>query len=437
MTEIASELLGCFPDTMAVLGKLAAEPGVCLLDSSDASGWSYIGVRPVQKWLGHTLADWQDFRADAAGFISAPAPKPGAVPFPAGFMGAVSYDLGLLLEGVGSRHPDTTDGLPLFHFGYYESVLAFCHLAGTAYICGRADSPSWQVLAQAVKGDQSVRVAPPAQAVTAVSDQDEAGYVRMVGRALELIKSGEIYEVNCSRRFRLPWSGEAAAAYELYRNLRSHSPVPYGAYYSADGWRILSASPEMFLELKSGGVATRPMKGTRPRGRDAVTDEIYRRELIDSPKERAELLMVTDLLRNDLGKVCQTGSVLVRDLRSIEAYRGVFQATSCVAGQLLAGKTAFDLFAAAFPGGSVTGCPKHRALRAIDDLELSRRGYYTGALGMISCYGDMSLNVLIRSIVLSGGQAVFSTGGGIVADSDPGSEFAETTLKAEGMLAAF
>ncbi len=430
------------PDTMAVLGALVGEPGVFLLDSSDGSGWSYIGVCPVRTWSGNSLPDWDKFREEARPFLG--LARSSGVPFPAGIMGAVSYDLGLLLEGVVSRHPGLQDGSALFSFGYYESVLAFCHGRGQAFLCGREGSPSWRILKEAsavrsasLSSSSARPLVPPPGMALPLSDHDEARYVQMVLRALALIQAGEIYEVNCSRRFYIPRLFSLPEAFLLYQRLRVHSPVPYGAFWSAGAMKVLSASPEMFLDLYDGRVMTRPMKGTRPRGNDAAADARYRRELEESPKERAELLMVTDLLRNDLGKVCRTGSVVVRDLRTIEPYRGVFQATSCVEGRLRQGQDAFDLIEAAFPGGSVTGCPKHRAVLAIDGLELSRRGYYTGALGYISCYGDMMLNMLIRTVILDRCGAHFSAGGGIVADSDPALEYEETALKAEGMAAAF
>lgn len=424
------------PDLPAVLRALAAEPGVFLLDSSDGRGWSYLGVRPSRVWSGRTLADWEDFRREARPQIG--CSRVTDVPFPQGLVGAVSYDFGLLLEGIVSRHSDELAGLPLFSFGYYDSVLAVDHIQGEAFLCGLPGSLSWKILKAALKaGVVNPRCETVLTSMVPGTDHDEADYVQLVLRALELIRAGEIYEVNGSRRFALPFCGSSEEGVDLYQRLRANSPVPYGGYWSAGPLKILSASPELFLGLKAGRVSTRPMKGTRPRSADPSEDERYRRELEESGKEKAELLMVTDLLRNDLGRVCRPGSVAVRELRTIEPYHRVFQATACVEGVLRAPMDVFDLLEATFPGGSVTGCPKHRAVQVIDDLERSRRGYYTGALGYISCCGDMSLNVLIRTIVLANGQALFSAGGGIVADSDPVKEFEETALKAEGMCAAF
>ncbi|MEI6438317.1 MAG: anthranilate synthase component I family protein [Candidatus Omnitrophota bacterium] len=419
---------------LAVMHALAGQPGLFLLDSSDGSGWSYGGVLPRRTWSGSTLEDWQAFRDEARQLLH--RPRSGDVPFSSGLMGALSYDLGLLMEGIASRHPETRPGLPLFSFGQYEAVLAFNTLDGRVTLGGHRDSPAGKMLQEALKATDVPADTAAYPSIAPVSDQDEASYVGMVKKALALIRSGEIYEINCSRRFDAPLCLSSVEEIGLYQRLRALSPVPYGAYWDAGDLKVFSASPEAFLELKDGGVVTRPMKGTRPRGQDAVADARFLLELESSDKEKAELLMVTDLLRNDLGKVCRTGSVKVQSLRRIEAYRSVFQAVSCVQGRLASGRDAFDLIEAAFPGGSVTGCPKHRAMRAIDDLELSRRGYYTGALGYISSGGDMKLNMLIRTILLDRRGAHFSAGGGIVADSDPASEFHETTLKAEGMINA-
>ncbi|MBF0595288.1 MAG: anthranilate synthase component I family protein, partial [Candidatus Omnitrophica bacterium] len=408
------------------------EPGVFWLDASDGRGWSYFGVRPVHDWQGRTRAEWDVFKKEARSLIK--EPFAGPVPFSSGLMGAVSYDFGLLLEGVSSRHVDERGGGPLFSFGYYDSVLAFDHKKGEAWICGNDRSASWNILFAAADASRKSGSVPGDNSLSVpVSDHDDISYVSMVRRALDYIRCGEIYEVNLSRRLTCPFDGEALA---LYQRLRAGLPVPYGAYYDAGSIKVLSASPEVFLDLKQGLVLTRPMKGTRPRGKSAAEDDVLFRELEGSNKEKAELLMVTDLLRNDLGKVCETGTVIVKELRTIEKYTNVFQAVSTVEGRLNSGKDAFDLIEAAFPGGSITGCPKHRAAGVIDELESSRRGYYTGALGYISCGGDMKLNMLIRTIILRGGQALFSAGGGIVADSDPVKEFEETALKAEGMVSA-
>jgi len=429
-------------DPVAVLKALGVEPGVFFLDSSDSSGWSYIGVRPARVWRGRTLAAWDRFKFEARALIS--SSQPGApVPFPAGIMGAVSYDFGLLLEGVGSRHREEVPGAPLFSFGYYDAVLAFSPGNETLFLCGRQTAAGWIKLNEAVKraagafGEISGAIKGFSNdKVFAGSDFDPDEYCEMVRRVLELICAGEIYEVNGSRRFTCAVDGKKTSALDIYLRLRRIAPAPYGIFYSDRLVSIAGSSPELFLELSRGKVLTRPMKGTRPRGNSPREDEQFRYELEQSAKEKAELLMVTDLLRNDLGKVCAQGSVQVSELRAIEAYKNVFQAVSAVEGSLKEGADAFDLLEAAFPGGSVTGCPKHRAVQVIDALERSRRGYYTGAAGYISCQGDMKLNILIRTIFLRNGQAEFSAGGGIVADSDPQQEYEETTLKAQALIRA-
>ncbi len=196
---------------------------------------------------------------------------------------------------------------------------------------------------------------------------------------------------------------------------------------------MISSSPEMFLTLHDGVVKTRPMKGTRPRGQTAEDDRRYYEELLNNSKEQAELLMVTDLERNDFGRVCDFGSVQVEQIREIEEYRTVYQATSTVVGQLRPRKNAFDVIQACFPSGSITGCPKIRAMEIIDELESSARGTYTGALGYISFNGDMAFNVLIRTMLIMDKTISFHSGSGIVADSQPQHEYEETLVKAQAM----
>lgn len=256
-------------------------------------------------------------------------------------------------------------------------------------------------------------------------------YIKGVVRVKEYISAGDIFQVNLSQRFEKKLTTEP---YKLYSRLRSISPAPFASYLSFDGIKLLSSSPERFLKLVDRKVETRPMKGTRPRGKTVLADKRLKRELLHSRKDKAELVMITDLLRNDLGKVCRYGSVKVKELRIIESHPTVYQATSTVIGELLPEKNAIDLLMACFPGGSITGAPKIRAMEIIDELEPTKRGPYTGALGYIDFNGNMDLAMIIRTFVIVNSNVYFQVGGGIVADSIPEMEYEETLHKAMALI---
>lgn len=255
-------------------------------------------------------------------------------------------------------------------------------------------------------------------------------YLSAIRKIKNYIAAGDCYQVNLSQRFTAPLN---EAAWELYRRLCRVSPAPYAAYLNLGGAQILSSSPECFLQVDGRQVVSRPIKGTRPRGATLVEDARLREELITSPKDRAELLMITDLVRNDLGRVCEPGSVSVSKLCQAESYAQVHHLVSTVQGTLREGCDTTDLLRATFPGGSITGAPKIRAMQIIRELETAPRNVYTGAIGMIRPDGSATFNIAIRTMILKEGKVYFSAGGGIVADSDPETEYEESTFKAEGM----
>ncbi|MEI7998185.1 MAG: aminodeoxychorismate synthase component I [Candidatus Omnitrophota bacterium] len=270
------------------------------------------------------------------------------------------------------------------------------------------------------------------------SNTSQREYQSAVKKALQHIHRGDIYQINLSHRYEVgikQWQ-KYVHPVEIYKQLRALSPSNFSAYMN-DGQRvILSSSPERFLKLTGNIVQVKPMKGTRPRGKTSREDQSNKIELVQSDKEKAELLMVTDLERNDLGRVCSYGSVNVKAMRTIEEYKTVFQATSTVEGRLHEKFDQFDLLRATFPSGSVTGCPKIEAMKIIRKIEKAKRGVYTGALGYISFTGNMDFNVLIRTILLEKDKISFYVGGGIVADSNPQKEYEETLVKSQAMVAA-
>jgi para-aminobenzoate synthetase component 1 len=260
------------------------------------------------------------------------------------------------------------------------------------------------------------------------------GYLDAVARVRDYIIAGDIFQANLSQRFEAPLEEDP---WPFYRRLREVNPAPFAAYLEFDGVAIASASPERFLQVDPDGrVETRPIKGTRPRGVSPEHDAALSQALHDSAKDRAENLMIVDLLRNDLSRVCLPGSVKVPELFALEGYRTVHHLVSTVTGRLRPGKTATDLLAAAFPGGSITGAPKVRAMEIIAELEPSRRGIYCGSIGYLSLTGAADTSIVIRTIVALGGHAYFSAGGGIVVDSDPEQEYQETLHKARALITA-
>ena len=396
------------------------------------------------KTLGELL---ESYELDQGG---APTPLAG------GAVGYLSYDLCHFIEHVPSDAVDDLQ-LPECCLGFYDVVITFDHLEERTYIAssGFPEQDEAQRLKRAGERLEQVKAAlenhqrgmsrqsaPLNERKSPV--QDSSGmplrsnfthdeYLRAVETAREYIISGEIYQVNLSQRFegRLPTD-----PYDLYQRLRSINPAPFAAYLNFDEVNVLSASPERFLKLDGDRVETRPMKGTRPRGRSAAEDATLAAELQDSIKDRAENVMIVDLERNDLGKVCRIGTVNVSELCTLEKYATVFHLTSCVEGRLAEGKNRIDLLAASFPGGSITGAPKIRAMEIIDELEPTRRSVYTGSIGYLSFSGRMDLNIVIRTILVKNDRVYLQVGGGIVYDSEPEAEYQETLHKAEALFQA-
>ncbi|MDH5284950.1 MAG: aminodeoxychorismate synthase component I, partial [Gemmatimonadota bacterium] len=382
---------------------------------------------------------------------------PGLPPFQGGLAGFLSYDYGALLERLPPhRHDDLA--LPDAVLGLYDWVIAWDHVARSAWIISTGIGPDgaaratrarerlqWvtRVLGTRAAGAAGRRLTGyqagvPAPAF-AVSLGDRAagigmrstftrdGYLDAVRRVREYILAGDIFQANLSQRFEAPLEEDP---WTLYRRLREVNPAPFAAYLEHDGMAVLSASPERFLQLDAAGrVETRPIKGTRPRGYIPIHDAALARSLSESTKDRAENLMIVDLLRNDLSRVCQPGSVRVPELFALEEYRTVHHLVSTVTGQLAPGRDATDLLEATFPGGSITGAPKIRAMEIIAELEPTQRGIYCGSIGYLSVTGAMDTSIVIRTLVAAGGRITFSVGGGIVADSDPEEEYQETLDK--------
>ncbi len=372
------------------------------------------------------------------------------VPFLAGAVGHLGYDLGRHIEQLPCLASDDLQ-VPDCLMGLYDRVLIFDHVNGRLYVASTGlpelnpDAASRRARA---RGEELIRrlewftkwralrispgeLGPPIGGLQANFTKD--GYLDVVRKAKEYIAAGDIYQVNLSQRFSTGLDGEP---FVLYRRLHRINPVPFGCFLDYGDVAVVGASPERFLRLRGREVETRPMKGTRPRGKSPDEDRYLRTELLSSVKDQAELVMIVDLERNDLGRVCKYGSVRVPTLRVLETYATVFQTTARILGRMRPDRDRIDLIRACFPGGSVTGAPKIRAMEIIEELEPTRRGIYTGSIGYLDFGGDLDLNIAIRTMICRGGQAYFQVGGGIVADSDPEAEYEETLVKAKAFVEA-
>lgn len=367
-------------------------------------------------------------------------------PFIGGAVGYLGYDLCHHIEKL----PRTAiDDLPVpdCFFGLYDGVIIIDHSNGTVHVAspdllGNADAWVDEVesIIHASFADRSSALASShhagqtnAQSSKPVltAGSSKVDYLAAVQRIKDYIESGDIYQANLTRRFMAQYD---LLPFETYLKLRHLNPAPFAAYLDFGSGHILSSSPERFVRIRNGRAQTRPIKGTRPRGKTPEEDRRHRLELINSEKDRSELLMIVDLERNDLGRVCKPGSVQVTELFELEEYATVYHLVSTIEGDLDTGVDVIDCLKAVFPGGSITGAPKIRAMEIIDELEPVQRGIYTGAIGYIGFDGQADFNIAIRTIILQQGKAFFSAGGGIVWDSDPKMEYEETIHKASALI---
>jgi para-aminobenzoate synthetase component 1 len=382
---------------------------------------------------------------------------PGLPPFQGGAAGLFGYDLCHHLERLPRPRFDDF-AIPDLAVGFYDWVVAFDHAAGRAWLLStglpetdprRRPRRAARRLAQVKRrlegptplipwtsGPVLRKLAPqyPVPGLGALTSTfDREGYLRTVARAVEYVHAGDCFQVNVAQRLLAP---ATLSPVDLYGRLRQRNAAPFAGYFDLGDFVVASASPERFLYLTGDEVETRPIKGTRPRGETPEQDRAQAAELLASAKDRAENVMIVDLLRNDLGRVCRFGTVQVAAVCRLETYRYVHHLVSEVRGRLRAGLGPVHLLRAAFPGGSVTGAPKVRAMEIIAELEPTARGPYCGSLGYIGFDGAMDTNLLIRTFTVGRGWAQFPVGGGIVADSVPEREYEETWHKAEGLLRA-
>jgi para-aminobenzoate synthetase component 1 len=463
------------PTVATLLRRVALRPWPVLLDSSggppDLASWSFWAFDPFQVLthdghacrltvrLGRTRAAHDNPFAALRGELARRTLPTGDTPTPlrAGAIGFLAYEIGRHVE----RLPATVRhdiALPHMHWGFYDSVLAVDHRTNTAqaWACdlGGADPghllDRWEaILAESTAHNDpaptNLAPAPSVPLDRLACNFTPASYRAAVARAIQYIAAGDIFQVNLSQRFTVPL---ACPPVELYLRLREANPAPFAAFLaggpsSSPGtetpWAVLSSSPERFLRVHGRHVQTRPIKGTRPRrmpGDEAA--EAFNRQSLDnllaSPKDAAELAMIVDLERNDLGRVCDYGSIRVSEARTVEPYASVFHTVAQVEGRLHRRYDLVDLLKATFPGGSITGAPKVRAMEIIDELEPTARSVYTGAVGYIGFDGRADLNIAIRTLIADRDSVHLQVGGGIVADSTPEDEYQETLAKGQRML---
>jgi len=359
-------------------------------------------------------------------------------PFAGGAVGYIGYEAGEGLESLPPRKGDVFS-LPDISFAFYDLVLAVDHLEKRSFLIStgfpehgaKSDKRCRERLdyfkGLLLRGANCVERAPYLTGPLS-SSYSKPSYLEAVHKIKAYIEEGDIYQANLSQRFTGDFKG---SAYELYRQMQEVNPVSFAAYLQFPGISIVSNSPERFLSLRKGRLETRPIKGTIARGADGMADADAARRLKSSRKDGAEHLMIVDLERNDLGRVCRFGSVQVEDLKRIETYSNLHHMVSTVSGRVKDGTGPIDCIRAAFPGGSITGAPKVRAMEIINEVEPVPRWVYTGSIGYIGFDGGMDMNIAIRTAFISGEKICFSVGGGIVADSDPLAEYEETMLKSE------
>jgi para-aminobenzoate synthetase component 1 len=439
---------------------LAADPMVLVRSKGDVTQLRRRGEQAWSVVQGDALSVAQELLPPSR------EPVPGLPPFQGGLAGYIGYDWGATLERLPAPRYDDL-AIPDVVLGLYDWVIAWDHRIGAAWLIstglpdsgsgwerrarermdlvrthlggragGAGTSPESETLARA--GCTTAPTYPAeevsgARAIDLRSTFTHRGYLDAVARVREYIVAGDIFQANLSQRFQCP---RPEPQFELYRRLRRRNPAPFAAYLGFADLGVLSASPERFLRLDPAHslVETRPIKGTRPRGLGPMHDAALGRALAESAKDRAENVMIVDLLRNDLSRVCRPGTVRVPELFALEQHPTVHHLVSTVLGELAPGATPAALIRATFPGGSITGAPKVRAMEIIAELEPTRRGVYCGSIGYLSVTGAMDTSIVIRTCLAVHGQIYFQAGGGIVADSDVELEYRETLDKARGLI---
>ena len=461
MTDYLIKVYDYDGDGNDILSFFQDEPYLCFLTSRLHDGgrgrFSFLACDPFSVFVSHGQNAFPLLKKEFSAYKNfCGDPR---TPMIAGMMGYIGYNHGAYQERIKRLSRDDLK-LPDCVFGFYDCIITIDHHLQKLYLSStglpeldktnrrkRAMQRMDKFVRKLEEGRSRSSMACLVDAVAGYFSQDKIAYtsnfsklqyLKAVDKALAYIAEGDIYQVNLSQRFCFALPPRLRSQnVSLFHSLIEYSPTDFAAFMNAGHFQILSSSPERFLLVKDRLIQTRPMKGTRPRGRDTAQDHLLREDILRSPKDRAELLMITDLERNDLGKVCEYGSVRVKEMRTVEQYKTVFQTTSTVEGVLRQNGDVFDALEACFPGGSITGCPKIRAMDIIEELEPQRRGVYTGSMGYISFDGNMDMNILIRTLLAVHNRMYYQVGGGIVADSTPEGEYALTNVSERNVFCPF
>lgn len=433
-------------------------PYSLLLDSADRnhpnSRYSFICCMPIEtieakngkisvtNWeqrLSFTGDPFELLRARMKSWVSFASRHANLPPFQGGAAGLFGYDLGRYIEELPKKAASNSK-IPDMAIGIYDQVIAHDHLLKKTYVFTHADNEKEAIykrkhLLDIIGQDIAIPDYQPIEPQW-TSNFPKNNYLQCVQRVINYIHAGDIFQANLAQRFdaQLP---ENFDAFVHYLNLREINPAPFATYMNLGNIKISSASPERFVTAKDKKVQTCPIKGTRPRAEKLAQDRAYKADLEHSEKDHAENTMIVDLLRNDLSKVCDANSIEVSDLCKIESFASVHHLVSTIKGTLPHNKTAIDLLHACFPGGSITGAPKIRAMEIIEEIEPTRRGAYCGSMGYIGFDDTMDTNILIRTLVYENGGVSLQVGGGIVAESSPEAEYQETLDKAAAILNSF
>ena len=359
------------------------------------------------------------------------------IPFTGGAAGYLAYDLCHHIESLPRTVTHDVD-IPDLFLGFYDGILAVDHLENKKYLIAHGFNEDADKIIKKLeskiekKTGETVSKTYEKEPVFQ-SNMDKSSYLKSIQKVKDYIYSGDIYQINFTQRFQCELN---KSPYTLYERLRSTNPAPFASYMNFGEGEIVCCSPERFIQVRNGMIETRPIKGTITRGSTPEEDAENRKTLETSEKDRSELLMIVDLERNDIGKISETGSVKVTELFSIEEYATLFQQVATITGKLKKDISTADILRATFPGGSITGAPKIRAMEIIDELEPTSRNIYTGSIGYIAFDGSIDLNIVIRTILCKENKGYFQVGGGIVWDSDPESEYQESLLKGKALKEA-
>lgn len=432
------------PEATARYTMLGRPNARSLLADHDQVIVSNNGTRKVKAGSPLSALDHLNFEVHGAPFHYAPH-------FWGGWVGIIAYEMARHLDGINLRPKEGLD-IPLLHFVQVDRLWIYDHTTGVLKMIVSEKCPGdpeahyetirreiqkhWQqaelYLKPSTGSDYWAAPTPTnGNGCSLHSNLSKSQYIQMVERAKSYIEEGDIYQANLAQRFETTFKGNS---FDLYEHLRWVNPSPFSGYMKLGDLTLVSSSPERLVKVDQGVLETRPIAGTRPRGRDSKEDDLLTHELLLNEKEKAEHLMLVDLERNDLGRICEYGSVRVTDQMFVEQYSHVSHIVSNIRGVLKPGIALKDILNAVFPGGTITGCPKIRCMEIIDELEPVTRGPYSGSFGYIGFAGTLDLNIIIRTILIKEDKAYFHVGAGIVADSDPAREYQETLDKAAAMI---